>query len=90
MATLTGTNTNVSHAGDVRIKSIAVTPRDAAIDTVTLHPYLLTGEQGVMTFKASNGVTSQFYFSDLSFLGGVSIVPSATCEGFIVEYEPIG
>lgn len=86
MASLIGTNAPADKAGALKLKSVMVTPRDAAIDTVQIFPYGIRSGNPLFTVKASNGVTGQVFFDDVPLSSGVTVVPTATCEGFVVEY----
>lgn len=89
MATLIGTNANASHAGACRVKSVTLTPRDAAIDTLELRRYNDLNNPEVFKMKATTGATVQVVFDGIEFPDGVLVVPSATLEGYIVEYDTV-
>lgn len=87
MASIIGTNAPGQVSGALKLKSITVTPRDAAIDKVDVFPYANTTGNPLFTVKANAGVTVQVTYGGMDFPDGIAVVPNADCVSYVVEYD---
>ena len=86
MAILSGTNHDVNLLHPVKLMSVLITSDTGNPSNVEIYNGGDTTAQPEVVLRSPAGVTSQYYFNNVDFPNGMTIVPSIYVDSFLVEY----
>jgi len=86
MSAIIGKDATQSNQGACVLKSIFITSEDGGTSNIQVFNYGDVNAAPVLVVKNPQAVTNQYFFNDLPFPSGLTIVPSADVQSFVVEY----
>lgn len=84
---LKGITQNAQKQGLLKLKSITLTASDSTASVLNLFRYGLVAGEVEQKVKALEGTTVQVVFDNVEYPDGLTVVPDANCDLYVIEYE---